>query len=158
FAVRTAEPIGAPFTIAFTPERARPWYLVWAAARIAGARFSRDTSTADVVMHFEDATVTVNKAPLKLKRGARLLNFGCPNVSKSRVSQAFETAFGYPLALEPTTHAGLAVEKSELNGAHDGHVIQCPAHRLPAHAYQRLIDNRGADLSMVEDLRTCTVN
>jgi hypothetical protein len=108
-------------------------------------------------MHFEDATTTSNKPPLKLKRGARLINFGCTDVSKSRIAAAFEKAFGYPLALDPTRHAGLAVEKSEINGAHDGHVIQCPAHRLPGRAYQRLIDNRCADLAMVEDLRTCTV-
>ena len=157
-AARTAEPVGAPFTIAFTPERARPWYLIWAVTRIAGAQLSKDTSTADVVMHFEDATITPNKAPLKLKSGARLINFGCPDVSKTRIAAAFEAAFGYPLALDPTQHAGLAVEKSEINGAHDGHVIQCPAHRLPGRAYQRLVDNRGADLAMVDDLRTCTVN
>ncbi len=157
-AARAAEPIGPPFTIAFTPERARPWYLVWAVSRIAGGQLSKDTSTADVVMHFEDATVTPNKPPLKLKRGARLINFACADVTKTRIAAAFETAFGYRLTLDPTGHAGLAVEKSEINGAHDGHVIQCPAHRLPGRAYQRLIDNRGVDLSMVEDLRTCTVN
>jgi hypothetical protein len=158
FAARAAPSIGAPFTIAFTPERARPWYLVWAVSRMAGGVLSKDTSTSDVVMHFEDATLSPNNAPLKLKRGARLINFGCPDVSKTRIAAAFEAAFGYPLALDPTRHAGLAVEKSEINGAHDGHVIQCPAHRLPARAYQRLIDNRGSDLTMVDDLRTCTVN
>jgi len=158
FAARTAEPIGAPFTIAFTPERARPWYLVWAVSRIAGGQLCKDTSTADIVMHFEDATITPNTAPLKLKRGAKLINFGCRDVSKTRIAAAFEAAFFYPLALDPTQHAGLAVEKSEINGAHDGHVIQCPAHRLPGRAYQRLIDNRGDDLVMVDDLRTCTVN
>jgi hypothetical protein len=158
FTARAAEPIGTPFTIAFTPERARPWYLVWAVSRIAGGQLSKDTSNADVVMHFEDATITPNKPPLKLKRGARLINFSCPDVSKTRIATAFEAAFGYPLALDPTRHAGLAVEKSEINGAHDGHVVQCPAHRLPGRAYQRLVDNRGEDLSMVDDLRTCTVN
>jgi hypothetical protein len=157
FAAQAAEPIGQRFAIAFTPERARPWYLIWAVSRIAGGHLAKDTSVAEVVMHFEDGTVTPNKPPLKLRRGARLINFGCPNVSKTRIAAAFETAFCYPLALDPTTHAGLAVEKSELNGAHDGHVIQCPAHRLSGRAYQRLIDNRGADLAMVEDLRTCTI-
>ncbi|MBI3437079.1 MAG: hypothetical protein HY054_00190 [Proteobacteria bacterium] len=156
-AVRAAPPIGAPFTIAFTPERARPWYLVWAVSRMAGARLSNDTSAADVVMHFEDATITPNKAPLKLKRGATLINFHCPDVSKTRIALSFERATGRTLTLDPTQHTGLAVEKSEINGAHDGHVVQCPAHWLPGKAYQRLIDNRGSDLTMVDDLRTCTV-
>src|SRR5262249_39424063 len=89
-AARAAAPIGALFAIAFTPERARPWYLVWAVSRIAGGRLAADTSKADVVMHFEDATVTPNKPPLKLKRGAALINFGCADVSKTRIAAAFE--------------------------------------------------------------------
>jgi hypothetical protein len=92
-----------------------------------------------------------------LKRGAQLINFGCPDVSKTRIAAAFEAAFGYPLAVDPTQRAGPAVEKSEINGAHDGRIVQCPAHRLPRRAYQRLIDNRSATPDMVEDLRTCTV-
>jgi hypothetical protein len=157
FAARAAAPIGTPFTIAFTPERARPWYLVWAVSRIAGAKLVKDTATADVVMHFEDATITPNQPPTRLKRGARLINFACSDVSKSRTTTAFEAAFGYALAIDPTTHAGPAVEKSEINGAHDGRIVQCPAHKLPGRAYQRLVDNRGADASMVDDLRTCLV-
>lgn len=157
FAARSAAPIGAPFTIAFTPERARPWYLVWAVSRIAGARLTKDTANADVVMHFEDATITPNQPPLKLKRGARLINFGCADVSKSRTAAAFEAAFGYELAIDPTNHSGPAVEKSEINGAHDGRIVQCPAHTLPGRAYQRLVDNHGVDVAMVEDLRTCLV-
>jgi hypothetical protein len=157
FAARAAAPIGAPFTIAFAPERARPWYLIWAVSRIAGARLVHDASRADVVMHFEDATVTPNKPPTRLKRGARLVNFGCADVSKSRVASAFDAAFGYPLVVDPTSHRGPAVEKSEINGAHDGRIVQCPAHRLPERVYQRLVDNRSADPEFVDDLRTCTV-
>jgi hypothetical protein len=156
FAARSAQPIGAPFTIAFTPERARPWYLIWAVSRIAGARLTHDAAHADVVMHFEDATVSPNATP-RSKPGAKLINFGCADVSKSRVADAFAQAFGYPLATDPSTHNGPAVEKSEINGAHDGRIVQCPAPALPGRAYQRLVDNRSADPAFVEDLRTCTV-
>jgi hypothetical protein len=158
FAVRAADAMGAPFTIAFTPERARPWYLIWAVSRLAGARFTRDANDADVVMHFEDKTVSPNGAPLRLKPGAKLINFDCADVSKSRVAAVFEEAFGYPLALDPRTHAGEAVEKSEVNGAHDGRIVHCPMQPLPGRVYQRVIDNRGLDLNHVDDLRTCTVD
>ncbi|MFT3729707.1 MAG: hypothetical protein QM759_17930 [Terricaulis sp.] len=158
FAASAAEPIGAPFSIAFTPERARPWYLVWAVSRLAGGRFTRDASDADVVMHFEDKTISPNTAPARLKHGAQLINFDCADVSKSRVSRVFEQAFGYALAVDPAKHAGEAVEKSEINGAHDGRILHCPAPALAGRAYQRLIDNRGIDLNHVDDLRTCTVN
>lgn len=146
-----------PFTIAFTPERARPWYLIWAVSRAAGGIYTSDPTNADVVMHFEDATYSPNAPPSRIKPGAKLINFGCQDVSKSRVADACEKAFGYPLAVNPRTHAGPAVEKSEINAAHDGRIVQCPTEPAPGRVYQRVIDNRGADADIVDDLRTCTL-
>jgi hypothetical protein len=157
FAVQTIEPATPGFTIAFTPERARPWYLIWAVARAAGAKLARDTAHADVVMQFEDATYSPNPVPTRLKPGARLINFGCSDVSKSAVARASAIAFGYPLAVDPTTHIGPAVEKSEINAAHDGRIVQCPMQPQPGRVYQRVIDNRGFDPDLVDDLRTCTI-
>jgi hypothetical protein len=157
FAAQTIEPATPFFTIAFTPERARPWYLIWAVARAAGAKLSKDASQADVVMHFEDATYSPNDPPLRLKPGARLINYGCRDVSKTNVARACAAAFGAPLAIDPRTHVGPAVEKSEINAAHDGRIIQCPTTPTPGRAYQRLVDNRGLDPNLVEDLRTCTI-
>lgn len=157
FAAQTIEPTTPAFTIAFTPERARPWYLIWAVTRAAGAKLAKDAALADVVMHFEDATYSPNAAPARLKPGARLVNFGCTDVSKSNVSRACAAAFGYPLGIDPATHHGPAVEKSEINAAHDGRIVQCPTPALPGRVYQRVIDNRGLDPDLVDDLRTCTV-
>jgi hypothetical protein len=156
FAAKAAAPLpGAPFTIYFTPERARPWYLIWPTIRLAGGKLAKDAASADVVMHFDDATFSPNPPPVA--PGARLVNFACRDVSKSRVAAAFEEAFGYPLAIDPTTHVGPAVEKSEINGAHDGRIVQCPMQPLPRRIYQRLIDSRGLNPDLVDDLRTPTV-
>ncbi len=157
FAAQTIEPMTPAFTISFTPERARPWYLIWAVARAAGAKLAKDAACADVVMHFEDSTYSPNAAPARLKLGARLVNFGCTDVSKSNVSRASAAAFGYPLAIDPASHVGPVVEKSEINAAHDGRIVQCPTPALPGRVYQRVIDNRGLDPDLVDDLRTCTV-
>lgn len=157
FAAKAMEPDSRAFTIAFTPERARPWYLIWAVARLAGARLAKDVGAADVVVHFEDATYSPNQPPARLKPGARLINFGCRDVSKSTVAEASRQAFGYALALDPVIHDGPAVEKSEINAAHDGRIVQCPVKPQAGRVYQRVIDNRGADPLLVEDLRTCTV-
>jgi hypothetical protein len=157
FAARRIEPATPHFTIAFAPERARPWYLIWAVARAAGAKLAKDAASADVVMHFEDATYSPNDPPAKHKRGARLINFGCRDVSKSNVARACLAAFGNPLAIDPRTHIGFAVEKSEINAAHDGRIVQCPTIPMPGRVYQRVIDNRAHDPNLVEDLRTCTV-
>lgn len=157
FASKTIEPLKPGFTIAFTPERARPWYLIRNVARAAGAKLVSDAAQADVVMHFEDATYSPNDPPLRLKPGAKLINYGARDVSKSNVARACAAAFGHPLAIDPRTHIGDAVEKSEINAAHDGRVVQCPMQPLPGRAYQRVVDNRSLDASVVEDLRTCTV-
>lgn len=157
FAAQKIEPATPHFTIAFSPERARPWYLVWAVARAAGAKLAKDVATADVVMHFEDATYSPNDPPAKHKLGARFINFGCRDVSKSNVAKACERAFGNPLAVDPRKHIGPAVEKSEINAAHDGRIVQCPAVPTPGRVYQRVVDNRSTDPNLVEDLRTCTI-
>jgi hypothetical protein len=157
FSARRIEPMAPPFTIAFTPERARPWYLIWAVARAAGARFAKDAAHADVVMHFEDSTYSPNDPPLRLKPGARLINYACRDVSKTNVARASQAAFHAPLAVDPLTHVGPAVEKSEINAAHDGHIVECPTRAAPGRVYQRLVDNRMANPAFVEDLRTCTI-
>jgi hypothetical protein len=151
----TPEP-GAPFTVCFLPDRARPWYLIWPVLRAAGGRIVTDPAVADIVFRFEDATVST-LAP-KSAAGARTVNFGAGDVSKSAVGAAFEAAFGYPLALDPRTHAGAAVEKSEINGAHDGRIVMCPTPARAGRVYQRVVDNRCvARPGLVEDMRTPTV-
>lgn len=157
FSWRAMEPIGPRFTIYFTPERARPWYLIRAVSHIAGGVLAKDITQADVVFQFEDATVSPNPAPTNVKPGARLINFACDNISKTKVAAASEAAFGNPLMIDPAHFTGPAVEKSQINAAHDGRIVQCPTQALPGRAYQRVIDNRTPDLELVEDLRTCTL-
>jgi hypothetical protein len=158
FAAQRIERMQPHFKITFAPERARPWYLIWAVSRAAGARYVKDAADADVVMHFEDATYSPNDPPTKLKPGAKLVNFGCRDVSKTNVSRACAAAFGNVLAVDPVTFTGLAVEKSEINAAHDGRIVQCPTAPVPGRVYQRVVDNRmPSDLNLVEDLRTSTV-
>ncbi len=150
-------PLGAPFTFSSTPERVRPWYLFWPVARLAGGRYVKNCADADIVVHFEDATLSPNAAPARLKQGARLMNYDCKDVSKTRVAQAFAEAFGYDLSVDPETHVGPMVEKSELNGAHDGRILLGPHAPLAGRTYQRLIDNSADGDELVEDFRTPTV-
>jgi len=78
------------------------------------------------------------------------------DVSKSCVARAMETAFGYPLAVDPTTFVGEAVEKGEGNGLHDGRLVTCPVQPVPGKAYQRVIKTEGDD-GWAYDLRTACV-
>lgn len=132
----------------FAPDAPRPWYLLWLAATWGGVRFARSPKDADAAIFFEDQTVS-RPPTCDLPRQ---FNFGCGDVSKSHVAAVFEQVFGYPLTVDPTSWTGLAVEKGEGNGAHDGRVVQCPAPALPGRVYQRLIDT--VDGEHVVDLRT----
>ena len=65
--------------------------------------------------------------------------------------------FGYGLAIDPTRHCGAAVVKSELNGRHDGRIIECPiAAPERDRVYQRLVDNTFDGREFV-DIRTPVV-
>ncbi len=90
------------------------------------------------------------------KRHVRTVNFNCRDISKSTVAQAFERVSGYPLAVDPTTYDGQIVDKSEINAAHDGRVMQGPFAREEGRSYQKLINNE-IDGGLVMDLRTCIV-
>jgi len=137
----------------FTPDRPHPRYMVRAAAMWAGVRIARSSHDADAAFFFEDATRSANVA----RPAGRGFNFGCTDISKTRVARTFEDVFGYPLALDPTSWTGHAVEKSEVNGTHDGRIILCPQPAQPGKTYQRLIDTIAAD-GCARDLRTHCVD
>jgi hypothetical protein len=147
-----------PPTIAFLPDRPRPWYLIWPVMHCAGAKQIDNAADADIVMQFDDSTTCEPKLPdfSHRQRKVRTVNFNCRDVSKSTVSAAFERVAGYALAIDPATHKGPVVDKSEVNAAHDGRVVQGPFERVTGRSYQKLIDNE-IDGGLVEDLRTCTV-
>ena len=138
----------------FTPDRPRPWYLVWSVLHAAGARIADSPETADAVFVFDDSTVC---SPVQAQPGTRLVNAGCQSIAKGHVARVFEQVFGYSLALDPESWHGAMVEKSETNGVHDGRIVEGPRPARHGYVYQRLIDNRAGD-GMVEDLRCPTVD
>ncbi len=142
-------------TIAFYPDKPRPWYFIWPVMHVAGARLIEETAQADIVFQFDDTTQTMNGEPV-LRPGARLVNFGCDDVSKSRIAEAFEKVAGYALQVDPRSFHGPMVEKSEMNGAHDGRIIEGPMEPIAGKTYQRVIDNE-IEGGLVEDLRCCIV-
>jgi hypothetical protein len=121
--------------------------MVW-----GGLDFARSPEAADAAFYFEDQTVATPPAAPNLKA----FNFGVGDVSKNNVARVMEIAFGYPLAVDPTTFIGEAVEKGEGNGLHDGRLVTCPLQPAPGKAYQRVIRTEGDD-GLAQDLRTACV-
>lgn len=139
----------------FAPDQPRPWYLIWAVCKFAGARIVSNPADADAAFFFEDATCS-NPPDAALPTRLRRVNFDCADVSKSRVAAVFESVFGYALAVDPATFTGAMVEKSEHNGAHDGRIVQGPCSARDGCVYQRVVDNARDD-GVVEDLRCPTL-
>lgn len=138
--------------IYFAPHRPRPWYIVWAAVIWGGMRFANAPEEADAAFYFEDQTIALPPPAPHL----RAFNFSVGDVSKTTVARLMEETFGYPLAIDPTTFVGEAVEKGEGNGLHDGRLVECPTARLRDKSYQRVIKTEGAD-GWAYDLRTACV-
>nr|WP_295660284.1 hypothetical protein [Polymorphobacter sp.] len=139
-------------SIWFTPDVPHPRYMVRIAAIAAGITVARTPGEATAAFFFEDATSSVAPAV----DHDRAFNFGCGDISKSRVARVFAEVFGYPLALDPARWHGDAVEKSEANGTHDGRVVACPYVAQPGKVYQCLVDTVRAD-GFAYDLRTHVV-
>lgn len=136
----------------FAPDRPRPWYLIWPVFQLSGLRMARNREDADLSFIFEDRT----QGTIPTCQSHYTFNAGCSDVSKSRVAEAFQGVSGRQLAVDPQSHKGPMVSKSEANGVHDGRIVQGPATAEPGQVYQKLIDNLGPD-GLVEDLRCPTV-
>ena len=145
---------GKRLKIAYSPIVPRPWYLLPVLANRARMKRINNFAVADAVFYFEDQTVV---APPHVPKGSnKAFNFGCHDISKSKVGEVFKQVFGYDLAVDPRTYTGKVAVKSEMNGAHDGYATSAPL--PPEHpydpklVYQRLIDNT-VEGKWAEDMR-----
>ncbi len=141
--------------ISYTPVVPRPWYLLPVLAYRACMLQTKDFSKADAVFYFEDQTV-VSPPLVPIELTGKAFNFGCYDISKSKVARTFEQIFGYNLTIDPQKYKGPIAVKSEKNGAHDGYQAVAP---LPKEqsvnqdmVYQKLIDNI-VDGRWAEDMR-----
>jgi hypothetical protein len=126
--------------ISFFPKKPRSYYVIWPVCQLADVKIVDDPDEADLHFYFEDREFLVG--PRQAPTAKPAFNVGCHDIRKSVVARAFEEVFGYGLAIDPALHRGLAVVKSELNGRHDGRIIECPiAAPERDRVYQRLIDN-----------------
>lgn len=141
--------------ICFFPKKPRSYYAIWPVCQLADVKIVDDPAEADLHFYFEDREFRT--APLAAPSNRPAFNVGCHDIRKSVVSRLFEEVFGYSLIVDPKTHRGLAVEKSELNGKHDGRIVECPVDAPKSdRVYQRLIDNTFDGREFI-DIRTPVV-
>jgi GT2 family glycosyltransferase len=109
----------------------------------------------DLAIAWDTQTFRIRPPQLvRLASRMAVWNLECDDVGKARVDRAFATVFGRTSLVDPLTHRGECVAKSNLNGAHDGVVVRCPLSAADrGSVYQRLVCNE-LDDGTVEDLRT----
>jgi hypothetical protein len=144
------------------PNEPMPFYTIWGTARRAGLTVKRGIGPIggarrgkQLTMLFADQT-RIDPGELPPEHVA-WLNGRCLDISKSTVARISDEIFGTGLAIDPRTHRGKAVKKSELNGMHDAEIVRCPAEPEEGYAYQRLVGNETPDGNEVEDLRAVIV-
>ena len=86
-------------------------------------------------------------------------NGHCLDISKSTLDRHQHDVFGYGVNVDPMTHEGPMLEKSEGNAVHDGREIEGPLSQdylQSGKVYQRIIDNR-TESGLFEDLRVVVI-
>ncbi|RPI71857.1 MAG: hypothetical protein EHM47_09355, partial [Ignavibacteriales bacterium] len=108
----------------------------------------------DLVFYWEDKTFRQDQLIFKRFNKEKVINFNCTDISKVKISQVFEEAFGYSLNVDPQKYSGECVKKNNLNAKHDGVTVQCPVeNHEEGFVYQKIINNRIGD-ELVMDIRT----
>lgn len=140
--------------IAYSPQPAGPWYTLPLVLAGTGIRRTSNVSEADIIMVFDDRTESEVVLP---EADKPLLNARATDISKAHVGQVFREVFGYPLDYDPRIHEGVMVRKSDVNGLHDGEIVQGPiSDPDPESVYQHLVDSTVRD-GVIEDLRCVCV-
>jgi hypothetical protein len=143
-------------SVAFFPQRPHYRYAIWKFIRLLPVALSDDPVSADLVVWWCDETQ--HAAASQSTRARRTLNGRCTDISKVRVEAAFREAFGYAMEVDPRTHRGSCVKKSDANCAHDGQVVECPLDAIEdGFVYQSVIDNRVPGTDLVVDFRLVIV-
>jgi hypothetical protein len=142
-------------TVLSFPDALEPGSVLYKICELRGYRMAHDIrATADVVINWEDCSFRRSYAELEERaRKQTVLNLQCKDISKRRVDEVHQAAFGYGLAIDPLRHRGWCVKKSNENATHDGAVIQCPIAELDErYVYQKLVNNQVSD-THIEDIR-----
>jgi hypothetical protein len=141
-------------SIFFYPDRPQASQLIEHVRHAAGWEFARSPETADWCWLFQDATwVTLPAGDPYAEIAPTWINGRCRDISKRKVEQVFAAVFGYPLAIDPLTHQGGCLRKSNRNYVKTVTLLECPipAEDLDAEfVYERLVDGRMPGLGIVE--------
>jgi hypothetical protein len=135
-------------TVLFYPEVPYARAVMYKICHTLGYSMTRRVnSKANVVVNWEDVTNRrAYESLTRLSAQHTVINLRCTDISKRHVDRVHARVFGYSTEIDPLTHRGPCVKKSDVNAVHDGTIIQCPiTQREERCIYQKVIDNIGRD-------------
>jgi hypothetical protein len=117
----------------------------------AGIRLTtRPRGHFDLAIHYSYETRMTPPAELH-QLEVPVINLDCVDASKTRIEQAHVRTLGYGLAVDPLSHRGACVMKSDDNALHDGRIVDCPVPEITdGVVYQRVINNQTDDGDVVD--------
>ena len=138
--------------------------VIWKVALLAGMRLVPSSATTHAEKHqrvrlFWGGRTGVDPMMRRwpMQDWLHALNANIGDTGKRNVARVFAETFGYGTAVDPTSHLGMCVAKSDANSAHDGRVVNCPIVSAdPDLAYEVLVDNRIGQEEVL-DLRVSVV-
>jgi hypothetical protein len=131
---------------------------IYKIAKALGFRLSnKPLSTSEAVLFFEDKTTKSSAKDAFLRRQKRVLNLKCTDISKVKVDDVHQDIFKYNTFVDPATHQGKAVLKSDENAMHDGKIIECPQENLPADKVVQVVIDNTIDSTTVMDYRIALI-
>lgn len=136
----------APPTIVTWPDFPSKRASISAIASAMDAILTNKPRKCDVLLFFDDRTQK-SELPASIRENAiETLNAECRDIRKTTVETHHKAVFGYGSFIDPFTHTGTAVCKSDGNALHDGRYVECPLTETITDAvYQRVINNRTDD-------------
>lgn len=116
-----------------------------------GLRIGTTVGPPGATIAWDTGTGFSRRAAARLPSNA--INARCLDISKSHVDRTWAAVCGYSIEIDPLITDGPIVVKSELNGRHDGRVMQGPlSGRRRGYVYQRYVD--AIDDGKILELRT----
>lgn len=141
--------------ILFYPDLPNPHSAIYKICYLNGYDTTNDPSQPfQLAIHWEAETCRKPDAVLKaLAERMHVINYECMDIAKKRVDALFRDVFGYSLMIDPVTHRGPCLVKSDLNALHDGKIIVAPVREVREDCvYQKLINNAVGETT-VQDIR-----
>jgi hypothetical protein len=138
----------------FYPDQPSYNDLLEGVRQYAGWERASSPETADWCVLYRDATwVALPEDDPYAGVAPSWINGRCRDISKRTVQRVFADVFGYPLAIDPLTHQGLCVRKSNVNAVKGRKVLVAPIPEdeiSDADVYERLVDGLVPGLGRIE--------